>query len=141
MNAVVGLDGAPKRRGREEVHVLRETVDQPPGLGEAGAALEDGLSREVLGHGAQHLGHEVVLFHELLGEARNREVLRRLDHELVEVGVLEEPHLACHDFASLSARKGPKSNRLNGLRLSRRALSAAGGCPASSPIAPAARRG
>ena len=80
----------------EQVDVLGEAGDQSPALGEAGAALEHRLVAEALRDDAQDLGDVVVLLDELLADA---EVLGGAEHRLLELGVLEQPHLACHSLA------------------------------------------
>jgi hypothetical protein len=101
----------------EEVDVLGEAVEQVPSLREAGAALEDGPFAECHGDRAQDLRDPEVLLDEGL---RQRGLRCCGGQEGGEVGVLREPHRACHARALGSAAKTPKSNLLIGLRLFRR---------------------
>lgn len=64
----------------------------------------------------------------------------RRNHERGEVGVLVQPHFACHSRACSSADSAPKSKRLIGLRLALNSRSAGADAPACWPRAPSIAR-
>ena len=79
-------------RGRveEDVDVFRESLDQAPALGQAGAALENDLGAGRLLDDAQGLRDVIILLDDRLAQAARAEMVRRADDGLLEVRMLNK---------------------------------------------------
>lgn len=103
----------PLSRQHENVHVLREPLDQAVTLGQAGTALEHERARVAFVQRAQHLCHPIVLLYK---QRRQSKTLGRCRDGSLEVGRIVAQAAHANKSSTRRARARVRGSRAAGTR-------------------------